>query len=241
MLLVRRAVPILFVVAVPLCGLISCASVSLKESRRADAPLVQRPERFLVEPFSFEPERVQVGRNGRDLEEFKSEVSARMTAYLLRRLPEVTGIPAQAASRGSVPTGGNVWLIRGHFDRLNQGSRLLRAVVGLGAGGTKMETTVVVYDLSAAEPRPILLLRTSGGSNISPGIGGVATFWISGPMAFTSLFNVVEGVRSGVSFDADRTSREIGAAIAEFLHENGLTEGERPRPPKRAGQLGPVL
>lgn len=221
-------------------GVLGCASVSVKERDAAIHIPPARPERILVEPFSFDVNNVRAGRGGRDLEEFRSEVSAGMTARLLQRIPQVTGIPAQIASRGSALSSDNVWIVRGRFDRLNQGSRFLRSVVGLGAGGTKMETTVTVLDLSTGEQIPLCKLRTTGGSNISPGIGGVVTFWMSGPMALTSLFNVVEGARSGVSFDIDRTAREISAGLAEFLHENGLDDGRAPTPAKRIGSLKPL-
>ena len=52
---------------------------------------------------------------------------------------------------------GNFWLIVSRFDRMYQGSRMLRSVIGFGAGGTKLEMTVMVYDLSRRPPRPFLL------------------------------------------------------------------------------------
>ena len=49
--------------------------------------------------------------------------------------------PAERTSsvRGLAKSG---WLVSGEFIRVNTGSLLLRAGVGLGAGGTKMETQV---------------------------------------------------------------------------------------------------
>ena len=68
------------------------------------------------------------------------------------------------------------WLIRGEFTRVNQGSRLLRSTIGFGAGGTKVETNVYVYDLSKSSTTPFLTFSTSGGSNAEPGaITGLAT------------------------------------------------------------------
>src|SRR6202035_1685460 len=51
-------------------------------------------------------------------------------------------------------TRAGVWLITGQFVRVDQGSRALRGLIGLGAGGTKMETIVRVYDLSGRSKEP---------------------------------------------------------------------------------------
>ena len=50
---------------------------------------------------------------------------------------------------------------------------------------------------------------------------------ITGPMALKSLFNVVEAVKSGVTFDASRTSREITAALSEHLHKKGVLKNKK--------------
>ena len=49
-----------------------------------------------------------------------------------------------ARQDGPRPARANVWLITGEFVRVNGGSRELRGLVGLGLGGTKMETVVRV-------------------------------------------------------------------------------------------------
>lgn len=217
--------------------LTSCASVSVKDVARLspDAPS-RLPEKVFVAPFTFTNGETRVDRAGADLEKFKFDLQELMTRNLLRRLPKYVGPAAAVAATAPLPRG-NFWLIRGNFDRVFQGSRFLRAVVGLGAGGTRMETTVVIYDLSGPYPRPFLRIVTTGGSNISPGIGGVATFFISGPMALTSLFNVVDGVRSGITFDTIRTTREVNSALSEYLYQRGAIPYKKAAGPKRLGQF----
>jgi len=80
-----------------------------------------------------------------------------------------------ARQDGSRPARANAWLITGEFVRVNGGSRELRGLVGLGLGGTKMETLVRVYDLSRLSKEPVLQFETSGGSNAEPGalVGGM--------------------------------------------------------------------
>ena len=175
-------------------------------------------------------------RSGADLENLKFRLCEFMTQSLVRRLPKYVA-PAEAVAAASRLPRGNYWLIRGNFDRISQGSRLLRAVVGLGAGSTHMDTTIIIYDLSSRHPVPFLRIVTTGGSNLSPGIWGVATFFISGPMALTNLFNMVDGVRSGITFDTVRTTREVNAVLSEYLYQRGAIPHSKAAWPKRMGKF----
>ena len=217
--------------------LASCASVSVKDVACLDPnPPSRLPQKVFVAPFGFSSQEIRVDRSGADLEDFKFNLRELMTRNLVRRLPKYVA-PAQAVAINAPLPRGNYWLIRGNFDRIYQGSRLLRAVVGLGAGATLMDTTTVVYDLSGPYPVPFLRIVTTGGSNISPGIGGVATIFVSGPMALTNLFNMVDGVRSGITFDTIRTTREVNAVLSEYLYQRGAIPHKKASGPKRLGQF----
>jgi hypothetical protein len=90
----------------------------------------------------------------------------------------------------------------------------LRGLVGLGAGGTKLETSVRVYDLSHLAEEPVLQFETSGGSNAEPGafLGGT----------FGALPNAIRNAGArGVTDDTARTAREITAIIADYYAKNG--------------------
>lgn len=146
-------------------------------------------------PFAVEDSVLRVDRKGRDLADFKAGLKANMSRELLERLP-AHAAQARILSPDTKPPRGNYWLLQGHFTRVNQGSRLLRSTVGLGAGGTKMESTIAVYHLSAAKPTKILEFETTGGSNITQGIGGIIAVPLSGPMAFTSLYHAADGIEA---------------------------------------------
>ena len=217
--------------------LTSCASVSIKDVACLEPdPPSRLPEKVFVAPFTFSSQEIRVDRSGADLENFEFNLRELMTRNLVRRLPKYVA-PAEAVAVNAPLPRGNFWLIRGNFDRIRQGSRLLRSVVGLGAGATRMDTTVVLYDLSGRYPRPFLRIVTTGGSNISPGIAGIATFFVSGPMALGNLFNMVDGVRSGISFDTVRTTREVNAALSEYLYQSGAIPYKKAAGPKRLGKF----
>jgi hypothetical protein len=219
----------------------SCASVSVDNVRQlADKSPTLAPKEILILPFEIPKEVMRVDRDGKELETFQRELKAMMTRELGVRLKEHVAPTRIIKNTDALPTG-NYWMLTGKFIRVNQGSRLLRSTVGFGAGGTKMETNVALYDLSGPVPKKFLQFETTGGSNISQGIGGVITIPMSGPMALTSLFNAVEGVVSGVTFDTQRTAREITATLSEYLHHRDALKGKQRLRPKRLGEIPTLL
>ena len=214
--------------------LASCASVSVDDLHYSEGTPTA-PEEILLEPFEVVEGALRVDRAPKDLPEFKKQLAVRMTQELTRRLEKHVA-PARELEAGEKPPRGNFWLVRGKFLRVNQGSRFLRATLGLGAGGTKMETSVSVFDLSGKEPRRLVSFDTTGGSNVTQGIGGVAAFPVSGPMALTSAAHMLDGVRSGISFDTSRTAKEITAVLNDYLHQHGaIKDKPRLKPKKLAG------
>lgn len=228
--------------AMPLL-LTACASVSVERAVHPFGPEngpKKKPDEILVRPFEVPASALRVDREGEDLEKFRKDLQEFMGLQLARRLKKHVA-PARVVAAGDALPQGNYWLIEGEFERVNQGSRLLRSTVGLGTGGTKMEAVVRVFDLAGREPLEFLHIETTGGSNVSQGIGGVVLFPFSGPMALTSLANALDGVRSGVSFDARRTAKEITATISEYLHARRALGGKPLLKSKRLGEMPPLL
>ena len=222
--------PLSFLLCALLC---SCASVGVKKIELLTArPPTKAPAKIFVKPSTFYDPGLRVDRSGAKLEKFKYELQEKFTRNLVRRLSKHVS-PAQAVAATAPLPRGNYWLIRGRFDRVNQGSRLLRSVVGFGAGGTKLDMSVVVYDLSKARPRPILLIETTGGSNATPGAIGTAAYFVTGVTALFSVGNLFEGTRSGLTFDTIRTTREVAASLSEFLADRGVLSPEKALRPRR--------
>lgn len=220
----------------PVLALCSCASVSVKKAEQlaARAPKAP-PQKILVQPFSFHDPALRVDRKGKALEQFKYEMQEKFTRNLVKRLSSQVA-PAEAITSTAPLPRGNYWLVTGRFDKVNQGSRLLRSLVGFGTGGTKLDTSVLIYDLSKSRKTPLLLIETTGGSNASPGAIGTVTYFVSGVTALGSALNLVEGVRSGVTFDIVRTTKEVSATMAEYLYQQGVVE-KNVYKPKRIGSL----
>lgn len=215
----------------------SCASISVKRSEKLAATAPRRlPEKIFVQPFTFNDRGLRVDRSGPALQRFKYDLQEKMTRHLVKRLSKHVA-PAVAVTATAPLPRGNYWLIRGRFERVNQGSRLLRGAIGLGMGGTKLEASMTVYDLSSKPPAPFMAIDTTGGSNISPGAIGSSTFFLTGITALYSLANLAEAVRTGVTFDTIRTSREVTACLSEYLYQQGAIPYEKAIGPKRLGQI----
>jgi len=105
------------------------------------------------------------------------------------------------------------WLVSGEITRIDEGSRILRMAIGLGAGGTKLQTRVAIEDLTARTPA-FLRFSTSGGSGATPG-------GATNPIPFSSAPTVLFQGQQGITDDAARTARMISARIADYMATRG--------------------
>ena len=194
-----------------LWGFAGCASVGVRNPAQAAAN-PKLPKQIFVAEFDTRKGAFHLHRSGDELATLRQKTANVLADYLVSDLSRSV-IPAtrQDASRHGRA---DAWLVTGEFVRVSEGSRALRGLIGLGAGGTKMETVVRVYDLSHLSEEPVLQFETSGGSNAEPGavLGGM----------FGALPN---GLRNaalrGVTDDTARTAREITAMVADYYAKSG--------------------
>lgn len=221
-------------------GLTACSSVSVVEEQE-NAALAPKsaPSELFARPFA-----VPVGTQF-DVSAPRGEQDAR--SLVARTIIE--GI----CSRGSrwvaptkafedpkkTPTKG--LLIDGKILRARQGSRALRIGIGFGAGRTRLDTAVRVFNLDASAKKPWLTFKTTGGSNMEPGI--VAGMIVPSPATIPIVAGIAGGAVSGVtksnkgvSQDAKRTGRAIVAEIHDRLVVREIIK--RKAWPKRIGTLG---
>ena len=222
-----------------LVALGGCASVSVKNITQIGTPPRKLPSRIYVQEFTAPHTSFRVDREGMDFSDFVKAERHDMALFLTEQLSKYVA-PAVILPEGrSVPLAkGNTWLVQGTYDRVNQGSRLLRAGIGLGAGGTKMETHVQISDISGYWIAPFLTLKTTGGSGLAPGAWAAFTpagaFSIPGAVA-----NAAGASISGISMDRKRTCREITATLSEYCFLHGLISERRMRRPKKLGNIPP--
>lgn len=223
----------LLILPVACLVLTSCASVSIRNTALdPNQPPAGLPEKIYIRDFTTADNAFRVNRVNKDLSTMESGFSSGLTAALVERIGKHIA-PAEAISATVQPPAGPVWLVSGRFERVNQGSRALRALFGWGAGGTKLETGVEVFDLSTGTPQRFLSFQTTGGSNAQPGLLTIPDP-IGAPMA-----GISQATGTGLTLDAKRTSRMITATLSEYLQSRGI----KPKSPLRVKRLGklPVL
>jgi hypothetical protein len=225
-----------------LFSILGCASISVQPQREEAARRLRKPQLLIVKDFSFPRQAAaRADRSGEELVAFEQKLQISLREQLVRALGRY-GIPVTVATTSQelrkLRKRQPAWLITGQFTRVNQGSRALRLALGLGAGGTKMETTAQVYDLSTrSRQQPLFTFSTTGGSNAEPGL-----ITSVGPLAPTTVPVLVISMAGkgmhGVSEDAKRTARVIAAYVSEQLAARGYLPAEkRAGKAKRPGKL----
>jgi hypothetical protein len=210
-------------------SLAGCASVGVRNPQEATGN-PKLPRQILIADFDTSKNVFHVNQTDAELGVLQQKTTNVLANYLVSDLSKSL-MPA-ARQNGSRPARADAWLITGEFVRVNGGSRELRGLIGLGLGGTKMETVVRVYDLSRLSKQPVLQFETSGGSNAEPGA-------IAGGM-FGALPNALRNAGArGVTDDTARTAREITAMVANYYVKNGgQLPGNAKKPKMLAQRVG---
>ena len=215
-----RHLATLLVLLCAVLAVTSCASISVDD---ASASVRQnRPSMVYVMNFSTSDAEFDVDRTGAALADFKSNLQLMLRAGLVAEITDKL-VPAVAETKLANPREPNAWLLRGEFTTVKQGSRLLRSAIGFGAGGTKLETRVQVYDLAQDPAAPFLTFSTTGGSNAEP--GAILAF-TTDPLQLA--IGGVSGAAHGLSEDTARTAREITAELSDYMYARGwIPEDQR--------------
>ena len=219
--------PTIALTSLALALLSSCASVSVKTEKHNGHQPTQKPAKIYVTNFDTQHGVYKIaGSESKDPEAFKKKTAETLANYLNKGIDQHVAPAQRASSAKGLPKNG--WLVTGEFVRVNTGSRLLRSGVGLGAGGSKMETRVSVIDLSSSA-QPFLTFETTGGSNAMPGL-------MSSTGPGSAAFSMATQAMMGVTDDAARTSRMITGELAEYLVERGWLSKEKAYSAKKLGK-----
>lgn len=195
-----------------------CASISVFKEKQNQNISFHPPTKIYVRDFTGEQKAFRVDRKDDSLSEFQKRITAQLSKDIVKKLNECVA-PAERIDANQAPKQKGSWIIEGSFDRVNQGSRMLRALIGLGAGGTKVETTVRVLDDNHGKPQEFLSFRTTGGSNTEPGPG--ALVFPTDPTDIIMPF-VWSYAMTGLTKDTSRTAKEIAAELSDYLQKHGV-------------------
>jgi len=210
-------------------ALVSCASVSVQKN--SEQATLQMPQKVYVAFFDVTQGKFKVDREDVELTKFKKNLQAMMQTGMVTDLSHrlISAVPTNKI-QGFQPE--NAWLIRGEFTKVNQGSRLLRGAIGFGAGGTKVETKVYVYNLNQDSNIPFLTFSTTGGSNAEPGaVTGAAIDPVTAAIGVVA--SGAGGVAHGLTEDTARTAREITAELSDYMYRSGWISKDKWIKPKK--------
>ena len=148
------------------------------------------------------------------------------------------GWNATCLPRGTPVSGANVLIVDGDFTDINEGNRLRRMVIGLGAGASTLDTSVGLYQYAGGASTQLLTFTTHADSGKMPGAGitGPAGAAAGGAAAAASIgVNVAAGgvksITSSTSYLAEQSAKQIVNQLNGYFSQQA---GTRPgRPPDR--------
>jgi hypothetical protein len=139
------------------------------------------------------------------------QLVALMSKSLLENLSKARFQAVRQPPDAPLPTQG--WLLRGSFSLVQEGNRLQRSVIGMGAGQTDIKVLTCVNDLSQGPPKPLWEIATD--ANSGDKVGGGAT------LAFGPYGAAVAFVRAGqdVEKNVKQTASQIASQVAQHIQK----------------------
>lgn len=218
-----------------------CAGANVTQQSSA-APIVNaRPSSVVIYPFAVSPSEVTMnqgifqrayvamsGTNQTDQQIQLADQTAQNVCVRVAANLTTKGIAATCLNRGTPPNVGNVLIIDGNFTDINEGNRLRRMVIGLGAGQSTLDTVVQGYQKTDEGTQSVMDFSTHADSGYMPGAGitGPAGAAAGGATAAASLaVNVAAGgvknVTSSTGYLADKTATQIVDQVSGYYAKQG--------------------
>lgn len=217
-----------------------CASTQATSTGPEYTGHLRRPEAILVYAFATTPEDIDLDSSptvagawkleGLTASEERKQVWRQVSDAVANRLVEkiqAMGLPASRASGPPVADGRSILAITGHFLSIDEGSRIARVTIGLGAGRSDVISDVQVSDVSADGRRVVDQFQIDAKSGRKPGaaetLGAGAA---AGTLATAAVVTAAASVGSetfGADVDADarRTADKIAGMLSGFFAQNG--------------------
>jgi len=232
--------------------IVACASATVTPEKVAAPTTPVRPTRIVVYDFAVSSAEVKLNQSivHRTLREVQStgtpQKSQLETAHavahdlanaLVHDLQEL-GFTVEKLPRGT-PVKGNVLIVDGQFLNVDEGNRLKRLVIGFGAGASKLDSRVQVYQVSGGTPQRVLEFETHvesakmPGAAVTMGAGAVATGAVTaGSAAAAAGMAGVKAHQSSMGALTDKTAEEITAYLSQYFAKQGWVSSDKVRIPK---------
>ena len=216
-----------------------CASTKATTSMQYNGAL-PRPMHIVVYQFATSPDEVQLDRSPTAVAQWKlsgtsstqeradvAHAVAKVLATKLVAKIQALGLPAELGNGPPPVDGGPVLVIDGQFIAIEEGTRALRLVIGLGAGHSTVRTAVQVTEMYPEGRRLVDQFEVDARSGYKPGAAetmgaGAAAGTVATAAAVTAAGSVAsEAFGADVDADTERTASKIAKLLATFFAEEG--------------------
>ncbi|MGT2453594.1 DUF4410 domain-containing protein [Cupriavidus basilensis] len=154
------------------------------------------------------------------------EAREQVSDEIVRKLQSM-GLHAVRAD-GPVPADSNALIVEGGFQKIDEGTRRRRLLVGLGAGKSEVRASVQIM-YKPANGSPVLLRSFSADADSghmpgvaeTAGVGAAAGHLAESAAADSGLHAMSEAKRDSISADAARLGDSIAKQVAAAISANG--------------------
>lgn len=212
-----------------------CAKATVTQTRLAPGDL-PKPDMVIVYDFAATAAEVTLdkgmaktlarpeGAQAQSDEEVKIGrlVADSLSKHLVKELNEA-GIKAYRSGPSLQPTKTTLE-VRGSFVKIDQGNATQRNLIGLGLGGSKVETLVQAYQNGVLEAQALTSTRGSlkPGMLTSAGVGAAAGTISTATVVIGGVTTVVSNeLLATVEADAKRTAKELSKKLVEAYERRG--------------------
>ena len=198
-----------------------------------------RPDRILVYAFATSPEDVRLDHSltaqtwklqGISASTERRQVGQAVADALADNLVKkfhAMGLPAERAFEPAPRDGVTTVVIEGQFLAINEGSRMERVVIGLGAGKSDVRTAVQAIEIMPEGSRLLDTFEIDAKSDSTPGMAEtMGAGAAAGHLAASAAVSVVkagadEEFGADVEADAARTAEKIAKVMGDFFASQG--------------------
>ena len=176
----------------------------------------------LVRSSTADDRRIAIGR----------DAAAELSERTVKRLDKLGLRATRIASDNDVSLSGNFLLVTGRLVNVDEGNRLTRVAVGLGAGESRLATEVHVYRVVNGEKAEVLAFTTHANSGKMPGIVasmGVGEFIIGPITAITAIEDAVSSGQKIYASQVEYLAGETSDQVARYMSQYAASEGWIPK------------
>ena len=218
-----------------------CAGASVAPGLNAQPASNNRPSTIYVYPFAastsdvtlnqgyFQKTYAQLTESNQNQAQLDvAHQTASVLADSIVQQLQALGFTASRVARGTQVSGENVLIVDGQFLDINEGNRLRRMVIGLGAGEATLDTQVQVYQMASGGTPQIMQFHVNANSGQMPGAALTAPAGAAagGTAAAISLgLNLAAGAgktyTSSTAVMAQRSAKQTVAYMSQYFATQG--------------------